>query len=58
MKDSLRVAVSDPLDDLPENDLCFLLFDPPMFLDICQEVPVRSIFHDNEEVLAVFKDFK
>lgn len=52
------MAVADPLNNLPEDNLRLLLIKPPMLLDIRQQIPVGGIFHHNEEVLAVLEDLE
>ena len=52
------MAVGYPLDYLFENAFGFVLADSAGLFDFCEEIAWGGIFHDDEKVLAVFKNLQ
>lgn len=58
MENFVLVAMPDPLDNLPENNLGRLLIQRPIFLHIGQKVTIRGILHHDKELFGVLKNLQ
>lgn len=52
------MAMRCPLHYLFQNAFGFVLADSSRLLDLCQQIPWRSVFHHNKKVLTILKDLQ